>query len=67
MLATITTNSCNLDRRVSGLEDLKISIIIVGTYSFHYLHNHKLDEIKFLKPIYETFKVDVFREDHKNL
>ena len=32
MLATITTNSCNLDRRVSGLADLKISIII---YSWH--------------------------------
>ena len=42
MLATITTNSCYLDRRVSGLTDLKISIIIVGTYSFHYLHNHQL-------------------------
>lgn len=67
MLATITTNSCNLDRRVSGLEDLKIIIIIVGTYSFHYLHNYELDEIKFLKLVHKTFKVDVFREDHKNL
>lgn len=53
MLATITTNSCNLERRVSGLVDLKISIIIVGTYSFHYLHNYEL----FKNLIFETLKI----------